>query len=295
MRQIEWPTIAVLVLCYAAWAGVVAVADRLGWAAWPLLAVTLTLFSSLQHEALHGHPFRNRHLNAALVFPALNLLVPYHRFRALHLAHHDNASLTDPVRDPESCYRDPADWQRYGRPRRSLLMANNTLAGRLLLGPALYLLAFWAGDARRIRRGERDVAVAWLLHLAGALPVLAFLASYGRLSLGTYLICCYGGLSLLMLRTFLEHQAARSVFARVVIIEDRGALAFLFLNNNLHAVHHRYPALPWYALPGIYRRHRRAFLALNGGYVYRSYWQVIRRYAFRAKEPVAHPLLPVGG
>jgi len=293
MRPSEWPTLLVLCFCYAAWLAVVAWADRLGWLAWPLLAVIITLFSSLQHEVVHGHPFRDRRLNAALVFPALNLFIAYRRFEATHLAHHDDANLTDPRKDPESCYCDPADWRRYGRLRRLLLVANNTLAGRLLLGPALYLWSAWGGDLRRIARGDIDVLRAWLWHLPALLAVLACLVALGTVSVWAYLVCCYAGLSLLMLRTFLEHQAHASVMGRVVIIEERGPLAFLFLNNNLHAVHHRHPGLPWYELPRVYRRNRRAFQALNHGYVYRSYAGILRAYAFRAKEAVPHPLLPV--
>ena len=56
-----------------------------------------------------------------------------------------------------------------------------------------------------------------------------------------------------------------------MIIEDRGPLALLFLNNNLHAVHHAHPRLPWYRLPGEYARRRDEFLRRNGGYRYGSY------------------------
>ena len=57
--------------------------------------------SSLQHEALHGHPTRSAALNEALVFLPLGLLFPYRRFKMLHLRHHNNSALTDPYDDPE--------------------------------------------------------------------------------------------------------------------------------------------------------------------------------------------------
>jgi fatty acid desaturase len=106
---VEWPTLAVLAATYAVWMAVTSFAGTLGpWIAIPLLAVILAQHSSLQHEALHGHPFRNQRLNDALVFPALGLLVPYRRFRDTHLAHHHDPNLTDPYDDPESNYLDPA-------------------------------------------------------------------------------------------------------------------------------------------------------------------------------------------
>ena len=105
-----------------------------------------------------------------------------------------------------------------------------------------------------------------------------------------YLSAVYAGLSLIKIRTFLEHQADRRAAGRTVIIEDRGPLSFLFLNNNLHAVHHAYPRIPWYRLPKLYRDNRERFAARNGGYVYRSYAEIFRKYLLRSKDPVAHPL-----
>ena len=45
-----------------------------------------------------------------------------------------------------------------------------------------------------------------------------------------------------------------------MIIEDRGPLAILFLNNNFHAVHHANPRLAWYRLPAEYARRRDEWL-----------------------------------
>ena len=61
-----------------------------------------------------------------------------------------------------------------------------------------------------------------------------------------------------MIRTYLEHQAAEETEARTVIVERGGPFALLFLNNNLHAVHHERPSVPWYRIPAIYRAERAA-------------------------------------
>ena len=97
-------------------------------------------------------------------------------------------------------------------------------------------------------------------------------------------------MSLLKIRTFLEHQAHERAAARSVIIEDRGPLAFLFLNNNYHAVHHAHPQVVWHKLPQLFRDRRAQFLQRNGGYRYASYADVFAKHLFRTKEPVAHPL-----
>ncbi len=101
-RDFEWPTLLVMGLTYVMWG----LATTVLWGVSPVLAVVvtglcITQFSSLQHEVLHGHPFRSTMLNEALVWPALTLTVPYGRFRDTHLAHHFDPNLTDPYDDPE--------------------------------------------------------------------------------------------------------------------------------------------------------------------------------------------------
>ena len=291
--SVEWPTLALLTATYAAWLAITAFSANLGpGLAIPLLAIPLAQHSSLQHEALHGHPFRDQRWNDALVFPALGLFLPYQRFRDTHLAHHHDPNLTDPYDDPETNYLDPVVWSRLAPPLRALLTANNTLLGRLVLGPFIGLACFVADDSAAIRAGDRAVARAWLLHLAGTLPVILWLATIGTMPVWAYLAACWLALSILRIRTFLEHRAEERHGARSVIIEDRGPLALLFLNNNLHAVHHAHPGLAWYRLPGEYARRRDEFLRRNGGYRYRSYAEVFRRHFLSRKDPVPHPLYP---
>ena len=73
-------------------------------------AIAIAQFSSLQHEVLHGHPFRSRWLSEAAVFPGVTIYIPYLRFKETHLAHHHDPILTDPYDDPESNYVDPNVW-----------------------------------------------------------------------------------------------------------------------------------------------------------------------------------------
>ena len=292
MSRIEWPTLGVAILCYGLWA--VALFLVAGWS--PVLAVAMltlavTLHSSLQHEVLHGHPFAAQWASVALVFPALGLVIPYGRFRDLHLAHHRDEFLTDPYDDPETTYLDPVIWARLPRGLRLILNANNTLFGRIILGPVISQIVFMAADWRLIRAGDRAVARDWVLHGLGVIPVVA-LVIWSPLPFWAYAIAAYLGNGILRIRTFLEHRAHEKARARSVVIEDRGMLAFLFLNNNFHAVHHAHPQLPWYALPGRYFSDRDKYLARNGAYMYRSYGQIFRLFALRRKEPVPHPLYP---
>ncbi len=287
---VEWPTLGLILGCYGLWLGAVfwlaAVAPM---PAIPVIAVLAAWHGSLTHEVLHGHPFPNRMANEALMALPLTLCIPYNRFRDLHLAHHRDSNLTDPYDDPESNYLDPAVWAALPRWKRAVYRANNTLSGRILLGPAIGQIRFMRDEMQAARRGDRAVWLAWALHLPGAAAVI-WLVLASPMPLWAYLAAVYLGLGLLKIRTFLEHRAHERTRARTVIIEDRGPLALLFLNNNLHVVHHMHPAAPWYRLPALYRAQRGRYRTVNQGYVYRSYGEVFRRYFWRPKDPVAHPL-----
>ena len=290
---VEWPTLALVVVCYGAF-----VAGSVWLAEWWLpagIAVTtlaIALHSSLSHEVLHGHPFRSRLASEALVSPAIGLAIPYVRFRDTHLAHHLDSVLTDPYDDPESNYQDPAVWVRLPVWRRAVLNFNNTLAGRLLIGPLIAQEAFMRADWAAIRSGDRAVLKGWLWHIPALVPAVWWMLAVSSLPVWAYLLSAYMGLSILKIRTYLEHQAHERARGRTVIIEDRGPLAWIFLNNNLHVVHHMHPRMPWYRLPKLFRENRSRYLSRNDGYYFRSYGEVFRRYLMQRKDPVPHPLWP---
>ncbi|SDD97505.1 fatty acid desaturase [Ruegeria marina] len=288
----EWGTFALILGCYAAWlVAVFWLADLSLWLAVPVMGLVAALHSSLTHEALHGHPFRFRWLNEALMALPLTLCIPYNRFRDLHLAHHQDANLTDPYDDPESNYLDPAVWSRLPGWQRRLYAMNNTLMGRMALGPLIGQVTFFRDEGRGALRGDRDILLAWALHLPGMAAVL-WVVWLSPMPVWAFVLSVYIGLGLLKIRTFLEHRAHEKSRARTVVIEDRGPLAFLFLNNNYHVVHHMNPGASWYALPALYRAGKDRYLACNEGYCYRSYAEVFRRYFWRAKDPVPHPFWP---
>lgn len=283
-----------LILTYSVWVA----ATVWIWPISPVLAVVLTTLgvaqqSSLQHEALHGHPFANARLNQALVFLPVGLLYPYGRFRDTHLAHHYDPNLTDPYDDPESNFQDPAVWAGLSPAHKTLLRANNTLLGRIVLGTAIGGWSFLRADFAAIAAGDRVIRRDWLLHLAGLGLIGLWLGLAAEMPVWAYVLAAYGGNAMIKIRTFLEHRAHDAHRARSVVVEDRGPLALLFLNNNLHVVHHCHPNVAWYDLPALYRANREHFLRRNDGYVFRSYGQIFARFFLRAKDPVPHPVWPV--
>ena len=289
---IEWPTVVLIATTYASWAG----ASFFLWPHFPILTLVflgfvLAMQSSLVHEALHGHPTRKAWVNELLVGLPIGLVYPYRRFKALHLRHHADESLTDPFDDPESYYH--AVWKHRELPRfmRGLLAANNTMVGRFVLNPVLGTVGFLLADARLIARGDRAVRKAWLLHGVGLAIVVPLVVFMFEIPFWLYvLVPVWLGQALISVRTFAEHQWSERPEGRTIIIE-RSPFSFLFLNNNLHFVHHKKPNVAWYRLPKLFRERREEWIAMNNGYVVPNYFALLREYAFRPKEPVVHPAL----
>ena len=65
---VEWRTVAVAVAVHGLWLAVLALH---GVTPWPVTVLALGLIAawhgSLQHETIHGHPFRSRRLNALML------------------------------------------------------------------------------------------------------------------------------------------------------------------------------------------------------------------------------------
>ncbi|MEO1639578.1 MAG: fatty acid desaturase [Pseudomonadota bacterium] len=280
----EWPTLALIACVYLVWGAALFFFPL--WLAVGFGAVAIALHASLQHEVIHGHPFQSQVLNDALIWPPLMLTAPYARFKATHLAHHHDEVITDPYDDPESNYLTPETWDRLPRFLQIVLAWNNTVAGRLTVGPLIGTIAFVLSEWRTL---DRAVLRGWLWHLP-ALAAVLWVVILSPMPFWAYLIAAYLAMSILKLRTFLEHQAHERASGRSVIVEEGGIFAFLFLNNNLHVVHHMHPRVAWYNLPALYRSRKDHYQRRNGGYVYRSYGQVIWQYLFTAKDAVAHPL-----
>ena len=100
--SVELPTLLLILGTYGAWL----IVTR-AYGHWPLiivaplLAVLLTLHSSLQHECVHGHPTRWERANRLLAVVPLSLWLPYYHYWRLHRRHHNDVRLTDPLDDPD--------------------------------------------------------------------------------------------------------------------------------------------------------------------------------------------------
>jgi fatty acid desaturase len=266
------------------------------WVAAPLGSLLLAWYGSFQHETIHGHPTSSRRINTLLASPPLSLWLPYAAYRQIHLRHHRHGGryLTDPARDTESFYLPPGSLKSVGRLRRALYAANCTLMGRLVLGPALAITAFWVSEVRQVQSGDRRRFYIWLRHAFGIVAVLGWTVGVCQVKLAIYVgVVIYPSASLTLLRSFVEHRAHADPDLRTAVVEANPLWGLLFLNNNLHIAHHVQPALPWYELPRAWRQMRSSALgsrAIGAGLVFRGgYFEVIRSYLFRPFLPVEHP------
>jgi fatty acid desaturase len=289
--RLEWPTLALAVLIYGGWLATTWFHARLpGWLLLVVGGWLVAWHGSLQHETIHGHPTGHRWIDALIGAIPLSLWLPYGVYRRSHLAHHAAAMITDPFEDPESRYISAAGPGALGWFRLICERIQAPLAGRLLFGPPVAIARFGVAETGRAMNDPATVLRDWIPHLVGVTLIVGWLDICGFRPGSYLLLFVYPGTALSLLRSFAEHRADPSPHRRVAIVERAGPFALLYLNNNLHAAHHRAAGLPWYRLPAFYRRHRTALLAANGGLLYRGYGDVARRFLFRAHDQLVHPV-----
>lgn len=286
----DWPTWLLLLGTYATWWTLIHYAAEWGqWLTLMLLVPILTLWMSLQHELLHGHPTRWRWLNKTLGYAPLAVWYPYTLYRDSHLLHHREASLTQPGLDPESRYFDQPTWQRSSGLARGLHWLNKTLCGRLLIGPALALAGLLAQESTRLRRGVPQAWQMWLSHGVCVGALLTWVQSQGGLAVSTYLLASVLALALSMVRSYYEHRPALAPEHRSVLNEAGWPWRWLFLNLNLHLVHHDLPRLPWYYLPRVYASRREDWLRRSDHFLLHGYGELFQRHAVRPIDSPCHP------
>jgi fatty acid desaturase len=297
--SVEIPTLLVILADYGGWLAITAVYTR--WPLYlvaPIAALLVTLHSSLQHEIVHGHPTRWPAVNRLFALMPLSLWLPYERYHHTHRVHHIDPRLTDPLDDPESYYWRPEDWARLGPVSRFFHEIQQTLAGRVVIGSfwriGMFLrdegLALLHREKRTLVRNDQNLPRVWLEHLLWCVPVIVWLKVVCGMPLWVYFVAVViPANGILLIRAFAEHRARPGVRERIALVEGSWLLGPLFLFNNLHSLHHEAPKIPWYRYNAHYRVHRERLIAENGGLVYRTYFDVARRFLFRRYDVLPHP------
>lgn len=290
-RRWEVPTWLVAFSIYGSWATLL-----LHWQAvpWPiemlLAAYILAWHFSLQHEAIHGWRSIPQWLRTAMVWPPIGGWWPFEIYRRSHSLHHRNHLLTIPGEDTETQYHTRAAWAGYSPFWRGILLFNQTMLGRLTVGPFLRLRKLVMVETGKLRRGDfRDVPI-WLGFFCGLAPILWFVSEVCGMPVWRYyLVWVLPGISLGLLRAFIEHRWGERPGQRTASVESNWIFGLLFLWNNLHIVHHLYPTMSWFEIPGFWRRNREKLLAHNGHFVFPGYGYLARRWGLRPVFIPVHP------
>ncbi len=290
-RHWEWPTLVLIGVIYAGWITLTWLHTSLPW--WlvlPLGGWLVAWFGSAQHEIIHGHPTPHRFANQALGWPPLALWLPYPLYRDSHMAHHNTGTLTCPVDDPESFYVTARVWQRLPGFARWILVANNTLPGRLLIGPALAVGLFLWREFKKLTAGQGKAWRTWIVHALSVAVVLYWVVAVCEIPVWQYvLMYAYPGLSLTLLRSFAEHRTADEQDHRTAICDGDPLTRLLFLNLNLHAVHHDQPGMAWYDLPAEFARREASVLERNGNYRIKGYGALLLENFLTPRDHPVHP------
>jgi fatty acid desaturase len=185
-----------------------------------------------------------------------------------------------------------ADWARMGPFQRRVLMFNQTMAGRLLIGPMLRLWTLARKESRRVGQGDYSHLPHWAVHVVALGVLFGFISGICGFPWWQYcLLVAYPGLSLGLLRAFTEHRAAEDSQERTASVESNVLFGLMYLYNNLHVAHHLKPAMPWYEIPRFYRANRQQLLANNGNFVYPGYALLAGRYFLTPVFSPVHPTL----
>jgi fatty acid desaturase len=290
-RRFEGPNWIVAAAIYGAWIVLVLSAQKLPWYVLsPIGAYLMAWHFSLQHEAIHGWLSAPKWLRTAIVWPPIGGWLPFELYRRSHSQHHRDANLTVPMVDTESVYHRRADWENYSRAWRAVLLFNQTLLGRLLIGPLLRWRKLVLIEGGLLVRGDTRNLGIWLRFFVGLAVILWFVQDVGGLPIWKYyLLIVYPGLSLGLLRAFIEHRWGSSPDERIAVVESNPVFGLLFLWNNIHIVHHIHPSMAWYDIQPYYRRHRADLLSLNGTYVFPGYLHIARRWLLRPVFVPVHP------
>ncbi len=287
LKQIEWPTWLLVIAVYSSWVALIATGEQLPQILqFALLLLVMTLFSSLSHELIHGHPTSNQALNDAFGVMPLSLF-PYYEYKHSHLVHHIDEHLTEPGVDPESFFVSHQKWQTLSPLKRNLTTFNMSLIGRLLIGPVYTLIGLTKKFIEDVSSRSGFKIVQWASYLIGVIAILFLVNSVG-ISIWLYCAAAYCSLSVIAIRSFYEHRPDLDPAKRTVAVSSCAFFQLLYLCNNFHTAHHKHPKMPWYKLYAEYKNNEDSYLINNGHFYFTGYRSWIK-YLFR---PVANPIHP---
>jgi fatty acid desaturase len=261
------------------------------WLMIPIGGYIIAWQFSFQHEAIHALRRWPKWLRYAICMPPLGLWFPFPAYRRSHSIHHVNMNITVPGKDPETYYVPKDAWQKLSAVSRGVYLFNQTLVGRLAIGPLIRLYKLARREVMRLVNRDYVNVSSWLWHVPLVAALMYFVTEIAGMAWWEYVcLIAYPGFSVGLLRAFYEHRWGERPKQRTAILEASWPMAMLFLWNNLHAVHHLHPTMPWYEIPGYYRQNRDRILKHNGHFLIAGgYLEEVRRWLVK---PVFRPIHP---
>ena len=285
----EWRTIAVIVAVYGLTILTVMRHEVLTpWLTIPFLSVLGAWHLSMQHETIHGHPFRRQWINDVIGSIPVTLWIPYLCFKRDHIEHH-HSDLTHPGLDNESYYVSPEAWASAGPIRRAAYWANRTILFRMFVWTIVSTVTYLWAQIRLMLRGNKQTWFAMAAHVVGLVAVVYFVRSVAGMPLWQFALgTTYGGRILNAIRPFPEHKYQAGVETRTAMVMAKPFMSLLMLNNNLHVAHHEQPGVAWYEVPNLSARVNAVERAREAGLLYEGgYAEVFRKFSFK---PMGAPL-----
>ena len=228
----DGPTWVVAVSLYGSWAALIWFHAALPWWVWsPLGAYIVAWHFSLQHEAIHSFLSAPKWLRWAVVLPPVGLWLPFPFYFEAHRKHHQNTYLTVPGVDTESFYVRREDWEKMGPLMKAARIANQTLAGRVLVGPLLRLYKLVMGESARLRAGDFSHVPHWIVHVILVAALFWYISGVAGMPWWQYvLLIAWPAFGLGWVRSFIEHRYGERPGQRTAITESNAFWSLLFLN-----------------------------------------------------------------
>jgi fatty acid desaturase len=287
--RVHGPTWLVAITIYGSWLSLTLFHDRFPLPLLCLLGgIVVAWHGSLQHETIHGHPAGPRWLGWVLGAPPLSLWLPYGVYSETHRRHHASKHLTDPADDPEAPFELGTLVGVRGSLAHALEVSQHTALGRLLIGPLLMVGTFLVKEVLALARRAPGRRRAWALHAVSVAVLFVWLVGVARFPFWKYVLAfVYPGAGLTLLRSFAEHRPDVLVERRTTVVEAGFFFSLLFLNNNLHVVHHASPRAPWFELPRLWARERASFAARAPDLIHAGYVGIVRKWAWMPSRKIA--------
>jgi fatty acid desaturase len=252
------------------------------WLTIPFLSVLGAWHLSMQHETIHGHPFRRQWINDVIGSIPITLWIPYLCFKRDHIEHHQS-DLTHPGLDNESYYVSPEAWASAGRIRQAAYWANRTILFRMFVWTIVSTVTYLWSKFLLMLRGDKQAWFAMAAHVVGLVAVIYFVRSVSGMPLWQFALgTTYGGRILNAIRPFPEHKYQAGVETRTAMVMAGPFMSLLMLNNNLHVAHHEQPGVAWYEVPKMSARVNAVERAREAGLLYEGgYAEVFRKFSFK--------------